>query len=326
VMSAAIDKGTIVAGSRTDDNVIKLYAADIHKSVRIAAGEIRRNVDETWSNYVLGVALQIQQLGIAVSGFNAAIHSNVPLGAGLSSSASLGVSAAFFLKQIYPFELDKMDIALLVQRSENQFVGVSSGLLDQFSSVFGSPDHLLFLDCLTKEHERLKLSRHDLSLVICDSLAKHSLLGGDYNTRRAECMAAAAHFGKELLRDVTIDDFETRKHELPDNQRKRAQHVIDENARVLQELMIKSHYSSRYLFENSTPELDFLVDIAKDLPGCLGCRLTGGGWGGATINLVEDQYVKLFSEALSDKYKQFSGKDAPVFVSAISDGAHEVAV
>jgi galactokinase len=340
VMSAAIDKGTVLVGSLDEFDQISLLATDLNRNAEFNVNLFERDARSTWANYVLGVVQQLQRSDINVRGFKAAIHSIIPLGAGLSSSAALEVASAYLLKQLFPFELSKMDVALLCQRAENQFVGVSSGLLDQFSSVFGAPNHLMFLDCRTLENAQLRLPREDLSLVICDSLAKHSLVGGEYNTRRAECMAASAFFGKELLRDVTIDEFNARKSELPDNQRKRAQHVIEENERVLQarqalvagdakllgELMTASHQSSRYLFENSVPELDFLVDTARELPGCLGARLTGGGWGGATINLVEDAFVDQFSAALSEKYFEHSGRRAPVFVSTISDGAHFVSV
>jgi galactokinase len=264
VMSAAIDKGTVLTGTAIEGNKIDLFAADLKRAASFDVSSFQKNDTDSWANYVLGVVQQLQAAGIKVGGFKASIHSIIPLGAGLSSSAALEVATALLLKQLYPYEMNKMETALLCQRAENQFVGVSSGLLDQFSSVFGAPDNLLFLDCVTRENEQLGLPRHDLSLVICDSLAKHSLVGGDYNTRRGECMAAAAHFGKELLRDVTLEEFNARKHELPENQSKRAQHVIEENGRVLAaraglkagnaqllgRLMSQSHHSSRYLFEN----------------------------------------------------------------------------
>jgi len=341
VMSAAIDRGTVLVGSAFNgQNNIRLLAADLEKSAEFPANEFERDSENAWASYVLGVVDELQKAGIDVGGFQASIHSIIPLGAGLSSSAALEVATAFLLKELYPYDLSKMEIARLCQRAENKFVGVSSGLLDQFSSVFGAPDHLLFLDCVTHEHEQLTLPRKDLALVICDSVAKHSLVGGDYNTRFAECMAAAKHFGKSLLRDVSSEEFEARKFELPENQRKRAQHVLDENRRVLLaraalragdanavgSLMSQSHDSSRYLFENSTVELDFLVDTAQELPGCLGARLTGGGWGGATVNLVEQAAVDQFKEILAAKYREFSGKDAPVFVCAIADGAHALSI
>ena len=138
----------------------------------------------------------MQRLGVPVGGFRAVLRSDVPTGAGLSSSAALEVATAFFLRELFPYEMEPMEIARLCQRAENQFVGVNCGILDQFSSVFGRADGLLFLDCLTLEHDSVRMGRDDVAIVICDSAVKHALTGGDYNTRRAECMAAAAHFGK----------------------------------------------------------------------------------------------------------------------------------
>jgi galactokinase len=340
VMAAAIDKGTVIVGNSAENSDIHLFASDLNRSAQYSAKGFVRDSRNSWSNYVLGVVEQLQKRENPVDGFRASIKSDVPIGAGLSSSAAMEVATALLLKQLYPYDLDKMSIAQLCQRAENEFVGVSSGLLDPFSSVFGEPYHLLFLDCVTHEHEQIPLPRHDLSLVICDSLAKHSLVGGDYNTRRAECMAAAAFFHKSLLRDVSVEEFDALKSELLDNERKRAQHILDENARVLAarvalktgdadalgRLMTASHMSSRTLFENSTPELDFLVNTANALPGCLGSRLTGGGWGGATVNLVENVHVDEFKTKLAETYRTHTGKLPPIFVSAISDGAHVLPV
>ena len=336
VMAAAIDKGTVLVGGQLGDGEISLHAIDLNRSASFNYSSFTRDSRNSWANYVLGVVQQLKNADIEGGGFTAAISSRIPMGAGLSSSAAMEVATTFLLKQLYPFDLERMEIAKLCQRAENQFVGVSSGLLDQFSSTFGAPDNLLFLDCVTFEHEQLALPRTDLSLVICNSESSHSLTGGDYNTRYGECMAAAAFFGKKLLRDVTIEEFNAKKAELPENQSKRAQHIIEENGRVLEaraalkagdsallgQLMTRSHMSSRYLFENSTQELDFLVDTAIELPGCLGSRLTGGGWGGATVSLVENEHVDSFTLSLVEAYTAHAGKVPRVFVSAISDGAH----
>jgi galactokinase len=338
VMAAAIDRGTIVTGTIEDSEAISLLALDFNRTAHFVSSSFVKETNNTWANYILGVVDQLHRAGVPVEGFKAVVTSTIPMGAGLSSSAAMEVATALLLKQLYPYEMDLMDVAKLCQRAENQFVGVNSGLLDQFSSAFGAPDNLLFLDCFTFEHEQLPLPRPGLCLVVCDSMASHSLVGGDYNTRRAECMEAAAHFGKDLLRHVSLEEFNARKDELPENQRKRAQHVLDECQRCLEarralkegnaerfgQLMYESHRSSRYLFENSTPELDFLVDTASTLPGCLGSRLTGGGWGGATVNLVEKSHADRFIEALSSAYKNYCGQIPTVFVSAISNGAHEI--
>jgi galactokinase len=338
VMSAAIDRLTVVAGEPILSGEIRLYAANFDQEAWIGGGTIQADPENSWASYVLGVTDQLRRADVAAAGFQAVIESDVPVGSGLSSSAALEVATALFLQQLFPYKMDKMDLAKLCQRAENEFVGVSSGLMDQFSSVFGRENSLLFLDCLTYEHETIPLHRSDAELVICNSMVKHALTGGDYNTRRGECMAAAAHFGKKLLREVSLEEFEARKNELPENQRKRAEHILRENQRVLEgrkaaaygdlaafgKLMSASHASSRDLFENSAPELDFLVETALSLPGCYGARLTGGGWGGATINLVDSPHAEAFRAELAHRYEQTTGIAPEVFACRIADGARTV--
>ncbi len=338
VLAAAIDRVCAVAGEKLDDGAIVLYAPDFGDEATFSAANLTADPDRAWASYVIGVADQLHKAGVDVGGFRAVIESDVPVGAGLSSSAALEVATALFLKTLYPYDMAKMEIARLCQRAENQFVGVSSGLLDQFSSTFGEPNSLLFLDCKTLEHRTVPLNRSDVSLVICDSMAKHTLTSGHYNERRAECEAAGAHFGAKLLRDVAPAEFERRKGELPENVRRRAEHIFGENVRVVQGIaaagsgdlvglgaaMSASHESSRTLFENSTPELDFLAAAAAKLDGCYGARLTGGGWGGATVNLVALDAVGTFQTALSRLYEEHSGITPKVFVCAIGDGARQV--
>ncbi|HEY3331318.1 MAG TPA: galactokinase [Capsulimonadaceae bacterium] len=340
VLAAAIDRVTAVVGSATDDGSIVLVAPDLDDEASFSVNDIKADDAHSWASYVLGVADQLKKAGVKVGGFKAVLVSNVPVGAGLSSSAALEVATALLLKQLYPYEMQKMEIAKLCQRAENQFVGVSSGLLDQFSSTFGAKDSLLFLDCQSFENRTVPISGGGVSLVICNSMKKHSLTSGHYNERRAECEEAAAHFGKSILRDVDPAKFEAGKSALPDNVRKRAEHVFGENQRVVDGIaaaqsgnldglgaaMSGSHESSRTLFENSIPELDFLVSTAKTLPGCYGARLTGGGWGGATVNLVADAQVESFSAAIAAKYKAHTGIDPTVFACGIGDGAHIVKI
>ena len=204
VLPAALDRGTAVVGEATGDDTITLFAADFGRRAVFSANDIKRDPQNSWASYVLGVVQQLQMHGVPMGGFRAVLRSDVPAGAGLSSSAALEVATAFFLQQLFPYDMDPMEIARLCQRAENQFVGVNCGILDQFSSVFGRADGLLFLDCLTLEHDSVQMGRDDIAIVICDSAVKHALTGGDYNTRRAECMAAAAHFGKPLLREVDV--------------------------------------------------------------------------------------------------------------------------
>ncbi len=336
VLPAALDKGTVVLGAPTGDDTIILYAADFRRMARFSVQTLQPDARNSWADYVLGVVQQLPRRGVAVGGFQAVVSSDVPGGSGLSSSAALEVSTAFFLKKLFPFELPPMDIARLAQQAENEFVGVQCGILDQFSSVFGQDESLLFLDCLTLEHSAVKMGRDDIALVVCDSIVKHALTGGDYNTRRAECMAAARHFGKPLLREVEWDEFTTGEMQLPLNQRKRARHILMEDRRVLAmreaiagtdtapigRLLAEGHASCRDLFENTSPELDFLVDKAVDIDGCIGAKMTGGGWGGCTINLVQADAVSQFSETLAAYYRDATGHEALIYPFRASQGAY----
>ena len=340
VLPAALDRGTAVVGSKAAGDTITLYAADFKRRAVFSARNVQRDPQNSWASYVLGVVEQLQRQGVAVGGFNAVLRSDVPTGAGLSSSAALEVATALFLQQLFPYTLEPMEIARLCQRAENQFVGVNCGILDQFSSVFGRADGLLFLDCLTLEHDSVQMGRDDIAIVICDSAVKHALTGGDYNTRRAECMAAAQHFGKQLLREVSWEEFVAGENALPENQRKRARHVLTEDKRVLAmreaitgtdeapigHLLAEGHASCRDLFENSTPEIDFLVDTAITLDGCIGAKLTGGGWGGCTVNLVHSEAVPQFGQELAARYKQERGREAFLYPCRAGAGATAVPI
>jgi galactokinase len=341
VLPAALDRATCVAGERLDGSEIILHSADFARTVAVDGSRLERiDGPQSWANYLLGVVDQLRKAGVAVGGFRAVLHSTVPTGAGLSSSAAIEAATALFLRALFPYAMDTMDIARLCQRAENQFVGVNCGILDQFSSLFGREGSLLFLDCMTLEHDAVKMGRDDIAIVICDSRVKHALTGGDYNTRRAECMAAAAHFGKSLLREVDWAEFEAREGELPENQRRRARHVLTEDQRVLAmhqaiqstdtapigRLLAEGHASCRDLFENSTPEIDFLVDTAVAIDGCIGAKLTGGGWGGCTVNLVHAGAVDAFAAELAARYQDRHNKDAHIYACRVSAGAREVAV
>ncbi len=340
VLPAALDKMTAMVGSATGDDTIKIYAADFRREAVSSASSVQRDPHNSWASYVLGVVDQLKQSGVNIGGFQTVIHSDVPGGAGLSSSAALEVATAFFLKQLFPFDLGSMEIAQLCQKAENEFVGVPCGILDQFSSVFGIQDGLMFLDCLTLEHSGVKMGRDDIALVICDSNVKHAHAGGDYTTRRAECMAAAAYFGKSLLREVTWEEFEAGKSGLPENQRRRAEHIFGENARVLAmreaakegdteamgRLLAEGQTSCRDLFENTSPEIDLLAELATQIPGCIGAKMTGGGWGGCTINLVYADAAPKFCQSLAASYKERTGNTASVYACRAAEGARAVSL
>jgi galactokinase len=342
VMSAAIDKGTCVLAFRQDGSALTFDALADPDRATGTLSNIVRNERHSWSNYLLGVIDQISGLpsNPKLGGMTFGVHGDVPIGAGLSSSAALEVATALAVRSLFPFEIKPMDIARLCQRAENEFVGVKSGLMDQFSSVFGRKDHLLFLDCLTFENEALPMGGSDVSLVVCDCMVKHKLTGGEYNERRAQCESAAVKLGKTLLRDVTPEMLEAGKDRLTETEYKRAKHVVLEDERVLAarsavrignieklgKLMTQSHESSRDYFENSTVELDKLAEIAWSISGCHGARLTGGGFGGCVLSLVESSKADDFGKEIEERYAKVIGKTPNVFLCRIGNGAHQITV
>ena len=334
VLAAAIDRGTTVAGiSRQDDHII-LTSRGAGSRVHDSLQTIRPHEEAAWANYPLGVVDQFMRSGFALRGFDAEVTGDVPVGAGLSSSAALEVATAGLLIKLHELRLPPLEVAKLCQRGENEFVGVRSGLLDQATSVFGRADHLVYLDCQTEEIQTIPFPT-GYALVIADSGVKHSLLSSLYNTRREETTAAAEALGVETLREVTPDHLEIARGSVTELLHRRAAHIVGENDRVwravhaleggdaaaIGALMNASHESSRTNFENSTPELDELVAIAQSLPGVLGSRLTGGGFGGGTVTLVTADRAQQVAEELRERYAAKHGHRPSTFVCKIADGA-----
>lgn len=334
VLAAAIDRGVTVAGRKRDDGTISLSSSVGEGRVEVSPTERGPQQEERWVNYALGVVEEFRQLGRNIGGFDAKVSGNLPIGAGLSSSGAFEVATAYFLMRLYEFYVEPLALAKLCQRAENEFVGVRSGLLDQITSVFGRAAHVVYLDCRTEEVQTLEFPA-DLALVIADSGSKHSLLAGDYNIRREECAAAAAALGVTSLREVTLEKLSNARSHLNPTLFRRASHIIGENDRVwravgamkrddaaeLGALMNASHESSRTNFENSTPDLDTLVSAARAVPGVLGSRLTGGGFGGGTVTLVRAVDADRVAQQLNENYVKQSGRSANAFVCRIADGA-----
>ena len=325
VLAAAIDRKITVSGQARPDDIVTFTSTD---RVEASLSDIRpRSGQERWANYPLGVIRQLQLAGYEVRGFDAEVSGDIPVGAGLGSSAALEVAMAGFIMRLHGFRLPPLDVARLCQRAENEFVGVKSGLLDQATSVFGRADQLVFLDFKTEEIRTLQFPV-GFGLVIADPGVKHSLVAGEYNARRRECDAAARSLGVSSLREIDLPQLENARPSLDPRLYRRALHVLGENDRVMQavealragdavtigKLMNESHESSRVNFENSTPELDALTARARLLPGVLGSRLTGGGFGGGTISLVREDRTDSVVEALR-------GHSETVFVCRIADGA-----
>jgi galactokinase len=297
-----------------------------------------------WSDYPVGVLRELEKLHLRPEPFSLQLRGDVPLGSGLSSSASVEVATAYALLAHLGTELPPQEIARLCQRAENQFVGAPSGIMDQTISVLGQEGHALLLNTRTLEYQLVPMNRGALAesaVVVCNSMVKHSIGGGEYGKRRQqveEGQAAILRQHPEFhdLGDATEGDLEAVRGEISAEAYKRCRHILTENARVLQmqaaleagaadeagRLMLLAHASERDDFECSVEEVDFLVDTAATLPGCYGARLTGGGFGGCTVNLVRQEAVKAFTEKLRSAYLGRYGIEADVFVCTPVDGAH----
>jgi galactokinase len=328
VLGAAIDRGLTVTGTRRNDDLIQLSSQLIDEPVTTSLSDLRPRTTHRWANYVLGVVAQLRAASDPIGGFVAEVSGDLPAGAGLSSSAALEVATAAFLMALHDLRLDPLNVARLCRRAENEFVGVQSGLLDQATSVFGREDQVVFLDCRSEEIQTIPFPTR-LVLVIAQSRGKHDLLASLYNRRREECAAAARALHVASLREVTPAQLERAGPELDPLLRRRAAHIVGENQRVWRAveilesggspsefgaLMNASHESSRSNFENSTTDLDRLVEMARSRPGVLGSRLTGGGFGGATVTLVEAGHAP-------DLVEHLHSHATAVFVCRAADGA-----
>ena len=291
-----------------------------------------------WSNYPVGVVAGFLNLGAGLGGFDALIHSTVPTGGGLSSSAALEVSTATLLETITADALDPVDKALLCQKAEHDFAGMPCGIMDQFISVMGRKDHLLLLDCRSRKTELVPMTDPSVSLLITNTNVKHELTSGEYAKRRAQCEEAAASLGVPSLRDATADMLQKARGKMNDIAFRRARHVVGEIERTvnaakavrasawpkLGELMYASHLSLRDDYEVSCPELDELVNIAHEIGpegGMIGCRMTGGGFGGCTVALIRSDAVDRISAKVAAEYEKRTKIKPTLFVSRPAAGA-----
>ncbi len=342
VMPSAIDRYAWAAAAPLDERRLVVRSEDFSEEMEFPLDDPAPQTLGHWSDYVRGVAIALEESGHRLRGACLLIQSDVPIGSGLSSSAAIEVASGLALTTISGFSIDPIEMAKLCQRAENQFVGTQCGIMDQFISCCGRSDQALLLDCRSLEYEMLPLSQN-AKLVICNTMVKHRLAGGEYNERRAQCEAALRYFARSLpgiraLRDVTPDDLERAGTELPEIIYRRARHVISENARVIRaslalkgndfdafgQLMNQSHVSLRDDYEVSCPELDLMVELASQVEGVYGARMTGGGFGGCTINLVESESVERFKQIISTLYNQATNILPEIYVCAAAEGASAV--
>ena len=339
VLPAAVDRGVAVAGRRVPGDTFTLHAVDLGESCTFGRGALTRDPGHSWADYFKGVVWALSKRGIDVPTCEAAITGDIPQGAGLSSSAAYEVATVRLLSALGDFELLSLEIAKLAREAENGFVGVACGIMDQMASTFGEQGKALLLDCRSLAHEAVEIPA-GLKIVVVNSGVRHSLGSSEYNNRRAECeegvrILAGLRPGVRSLRDIGPDDEARFFAQLPPVARKRCRHVVSENARVLEAvtamrsgdiarlkiLTATSHASLRDDYEVSCPELDVLVDLALALPTCHGARLTGAGFGGSTVNLVEAAAVDSFSDAVTEGYRSRSGRAAEIYVFEPSAGA-----
>ncbi len=340
VCSAAINLGTFFAVARRDVKECRLVAGDLMKEVSFCTCCAEPAVADTWSNYVTGVLAGLRERAPIPYGFDAMFLGNIPLGSGLSSSAALEISAGLALAKLYGIGVDRLALAKIGQTAEHQYAGVKCGLLDQISSLFGADGMLVETDFRSIEVKNVPLGK-DACFLMCNTHAKHALVDGEYNRRRAACEAARDHFANVLphpvraLRDVSLAEWRAHRAGLSDTVARRAAHPIGENERVLAAaaalkvgdlaafgaLMFESHESSRVNFENSCPELDCLVSAARKIPGVLGARLSGGGFGGSVVVLVHPRDAETAGVALANAYAAAFGKPCDVRLIRPSAGA-----
>ena len=336
VLPFAIDRRTYAAVSKRSDQVARIASAFSGEVVEFEISEIQRDAVFGWSAYPLGVAWSLIQSGAKPQGFDLYVDSNVPVGAGLSSSAAIECSVALALNELWESGFSRSVLAKVGQRAENEIVGAPTGIMDQTASLFGQVDHAVFLDCRTLDAKAtpLSLKEHGLEIVVIDTRVAHRLTDGGYATRRQSCEEAAEIMGVTSLRDVTVESLEASRNLLEDVVYKRARHVVTENERVkktvellsssgpksIGQLMNESHASMRDDFQISITELDVAVETAIS-EGAVGARMTGGGFGGAAIALIEKAKLASLTTAVLDKFRDQGFEKPEIFTVTADEGA-----
>jgi galactokinase len=337
VLPAAIDKKVMVAIRKREDDLIVLYAEAFAEKKEVKIPEMKPQGD--WADYMLGVVAQLIKKNYVVGGFEILLTGDIPIGAGLSSSAAVECATIFALNELFSFGLEKMEMVQMAQMAEHEYAGVKCGIMDQFASMFGKKDHLIKLDCRSLEYEYIPFQNQDFALVLFNSNVKHALVDSEYNIRRNQCnegveMIRKYHPQINSLRDADTEMVE--KYIRPQDELiyRRCHYVVSENIRLLQlcealnhnnldncgKLMHETHLGLSEDYEVSCPELDLLVKIAMEQPGVIGARLVGGGFGGCTINLVRKENLESVIYEVENGYKLSSGKEATTYIVNVEDG------
>lgn len=342
-MPAAINVSVYASISPRSDRKLQITSDNFADEVEVDLDDAGLKARRHWSDYPVGVAVMLERAGHRLRGGRLEIKSDVPMGSGLSSSAAVEVSVACALAANSGVAIDRKELALLCQKAENEFVGARVGIMDQFVALFGEEQRALMLDCRSLDYKLLPVPS-SVRLVVCNTMVKHELASNEYNDRRAQCEAGVERLARFLpqvtaLRDVTLEQLQQFGRDLPDVIYRRCHHVITENARVLaaaealeqhdlqrfSELMAGSHISLRDDYEVSSSELDLMVELAAKIEGVYGARMTGGGFGGCTVNLVEADQVTNFQRIVAEGYEQNTGLKPEIYVCEAAKGAEQIA-
>lgn len=342
VLPASVDKAVYFAISPVAGTQVTLFAVDLNETYTFSLDDLSKP-ERSWPHYQMGIIEQIQKRGLEIQGFQAAFGGDVPVGAGMSSSAALECCLLFALNEVYELGLDRFDIVKMSQKAENEYVGVQCGIMDQFASAFGKEEMVIRLDCRSLEYQYFPFPMKDYLLVLCDTSVKHSLADSEYNTRRMECNTGVSILSKydpaiASLRDASPALVEAHKDELGDVVYRRCRFMTQEIERVQQacdylslgdlkmfgQKMYETHDGLQHDYEVSCPELDFLVDQTRENPQVIGARMMGGGFGGCTINLVQSDAVEDFETRMKSAYKDQYDIDLPCYRVRITDGTGEI--
>ncbi len=335
VLSIAIDRATYIAARPRADRVVHAYTETYDETTEFSLDDIQPDPQARWSNYLRGTAWALSEAGYRLAGMDAVIASDVPIAAGVSSSASFEVASALALLACAEVEIDSKQMALLCQKAENEFVGMRCGILDQFSSVLGQRSAAVLIDCDDYSH-RIVLIRGEMTVVVCDTNKPRELVGSEYNTLRSQCEAGAALLGVDALRRVDLPTLQANRHKFDDEEMYwRCYYIVTENDRVLAAadalnrgdlgrvgaLQNQSMAMARDYFKISVPELDVMWELCNQVPGCWGARIVGAGFGGALLALCHPQAAAELMEYVPPRYKQRTGIEPNVFATPASEGA-----
>jgi galactokinase len=342
VLPAAVDKTIYFSVAPRTDRQFHFVSADLKDELKGTLSIIKRS-EKGWPNYLLGVIDQVQKAGFELRGMNVVFGGDIPIGAGLSSSAALEGGFIFALNEIYSLGIDKLTLVKMSQKAEHDFAGVKCGIMDQFINIFGEKKRVLKIDCRSLEYQHFPFERDDIQIILCETPTRRSLASSEYNTRRRQCETGVESIQKcsnkvKSLRDATIETLEKHRDDFDPVVYKRCEYVVRENERVIKacddlkrndlisfgKRMFESHTGLRDDYEVSSKELDTLVKIASEIDGVLGSRMMGAGFGGCTINLVEESKAEKFTKTIKEHYLKCTGNETKVHITKLTGGTERI--